>query len=255
MAARRRGEYFDDIEQEGLVALPVHEEHGLIWVSPDPEGSIDPDPLHGAGLELGPFDLASYRLFDGQQLNKSFNWKLGVETFCETYHLHSLHAATLNPWVHSDYSLFDEFGPHGRMVVTRRSIEDLEQGGGSESPDFDLVPHATLLWFLVPNTVLLFQQDHVELFSSRPGRHPGETALNVSMYIPKDSAEPDAHWQSNFKILMDVTEKEDFSIATSIQQGFQSGAQAEIVFGRNEPGLQHYHRCAVQASKSAQSST
>jgi len=79
--------------------------------------------------------------------------------------------------------------------------------------------------------------------------------LNVSMYVPKDTALPDAHWQTNYKILLDVTEKEDFSIAASIQQGFQSGAQAEITFGRNEPGLQHYHQSAVQASRTVNNST
>ena len=35
---------------------------------------------------------------------------------------------------------------------------------------------------------------------------------------------------------------EDFAVGASIQQGFAAGAQSYVTFGRNEPGVQHFHR-------------
>ena len=41
---------------------------------------------------------------------------------------------------------------------------------------------------------------------------------------------------------MRVVTQEDFPAGRSMQIGFGSGAQSHIVYGRNEPGLIHYHR-------------
>jgi hypothetical protein len=51
----------------------------------------------------------------------------------------------------------------------------------------------------------------------------------------------------NFDLLMATVENQDFPVSEGIQRGFYSGAQKEIVFGRNEPALQHYHR-AIRAA-------
>jgi hypothetical protein len=47
-------------------------------------------------------------------------------------------------------------------------------------------------------------------------------------------------------LLMQVTDTEDFIMCEQIQSSFKSGAQESIVFGRNEPGLIHYHRSLDQ---------
>jgi hypothetical protein len=42
-------------------------------------------------------------------------------------------------------------------------------------------------------------------------------------------------------------DKEDFPLSEGIQRGFYSGAQDEVLFGRNEPALQHFHKSAKAA--------
>lgn len=236
--SRRRGEHFDG-ELDGLTTLPVLERDGIIWVSADPAGTISDDPLHGAGRELAPLSLEALRLFGTTTFTRPLNWKLAVDTFCEAYHLSSLHRDTLAPLIHDDYALFDPFGPHGRMIATRRSIADLD---ALDSAGRRLLPHATILWFLVPNTVLLHQQDHIQLYQSRPGRTPDEAHLTVTLYVPSGSERSDAYWQKNFDLLVDVTDSEDFATAAGIQRGYRTRAQDHVVFGRNEPALQHFHR-------------
>jgi hypothetical protein len=46
---------------------------------------------------------------------------------------------------------------------------------------------------------------------------------------------------------MATVEHQDFPVSEGIQRGFYSGAQDEIIFGRNEPALQHYHETVKSA--------
>lgn len=234
-ASQRRGaEYFDD-DAEGLVALPVTERDGVIWVSGDPSAVIPDDPSEGAGLDLGPLGLADHHLFATTRFVRPMNWKLAVETFAESFHVAVLHRETLAPMIRSDATLSDTFGRHGRMIVPRRGIEEVIESTS-------LLPHATILWFLVPGTVLIHQQDHVQLYRSRPGAHPGECVLEVALYVPTDSPRSDEHWKRNFDLLVEVTDTEDFSTAAGIQRSASSGRAPTQVVGRNEPSLQHLHR-------------
>jgi phenylpropionate dioxygenase-like ring-hydroxylating dioxygenase large terminal subunit len=236
--SRRRGEHFDG-GLDDLTRLPAREQDGIIWVSANPAGVIPDRPLHGAEVELAPLGLGGLRLFGTTSFTRPLNWKLAVDTFCEAYHLTSLHRTTLAPLIHDDFALFDAFGPHGRLVAARTSVADLDD---VEPCERRLLPHATILWFLVPNTVLLHQQDHIQLYQSRPGRTPDEAHLTVTLYVPHGSDRSDAYWQKNFDLLVDVTDTEDFATAAGIQRGYRTRAQPEVVFGRNEPALQHFHR-------------
>ena len=46
---------------------------------------------------------------------------------------------------------------------------------------------------------------------------------------------------------MRAAEEEDFPTSEGIQSGFQANAQTEIVYGRNEPALQHWQRTVTEA--------
>ncbi len=236
--SRRRGEHFDG-ELVGLTRLPVLERDGIIWTCGDPDGTLPDQPLHGAERELGPLGLDRLRWFGTRTFTRPINWKLAVDTFCEAYHLTTLHRTTLAPLIHDDFALFDDFGPHGRMIATRRSIAELDD---MAPDDRRLLPHATVLWFVVPNTVLIHQQDHIQLYQSRPGSSPDEAHLDVSLYVPTDDGHDDHYWRKNFDLLVDVTDAEDFTTAAGIQRGAHTRAQEHVVFGRNEPALQHFHR-------------
>lgn len=260
LAAKRRGEFFDDDDSAGLTPVPVAECDGMIWVTADASAdrsadssatssatSADPSagtpsgshPAGGAEDELAPLDLAEYRLFGTRRFARDINWKLAVDTFMEAYHVAVLHTETIHPLFYSDFALFDAFGAHGRMVSTRRSIDQLSD---VERTAWELLPHATVLYYFQPNTVLIHQQDHVQMYRANPGPTPDSCELFVSLYVPPDSERSDRHWQRNLDLLVDVTDSEDFETCAGIQRGFASGAHDSIVFGRNEPALQHFHR-------------
>ena len=101
-----------------------------------------------------------------------------------------------------------------------------------------------MIYVLFPNTIFLFQRDHVETWHMFPGERVDSCAMYVSLYIPEPVASDSAkrHWDNNFDLLMATVEYEDFPTCEGMQKGFLSGAQDSIVFGRNEPALQHFHR-------------
>jgi len=45
----------------------------------------------------------------------------------------------------------------------------------------------------------------------------------------------------------DTVEKEDFPMSEKLNAGFFTGAQKEVVYGRNEPALIHYHKALRRA--------
>lgn len=226
----------------GLTRLPVAEKHGLIWVSPDPKATIDVDALLGGlSTDLAAFGLDTYHHYETRVLRRKMNWKLGVDTFGETYHLQHLHPNTVDPLFYSNRCTFDAFGPNHRMLAARKTFDVLR---GVPEEQWDVFDNTVLICVLFPNTVFTYQRDHVETWHFFPGDTVDETVLYVSLYIPEPAANPKAkeHWDRNFNILMATVEMEDFPTCEGMQKGFGSGAQDAITFGRNEPALQHFHK-------------
>ncbi|HWD58718.1 MAG TPA: SRPBCC family protein [Stellaceae bacterium] len=238
-------------ETHGLRPLPVAEQHGMIWVSPDPEGSFDVDAmLGGLAVDLAAYGLAKWHHYETRVLRRKFNWKLGVDTFGETYHLQHLHPNTVDPLFHSNRCTFDAFGPNHRMLAARKTFDALRQQPESE---WDVFDNTVVICVLFPNTVFTYQRDHVETWHFFPGERPDECVMYVSLYIPDPivtQANRD-HWDRNFNLLMATVEMEDFPTCEGMQKGFGSAAQDAITFGRNEPALQHFHKSITAALATA----
>lgn len=245
LVARPDERSFAEIEKttRPLVALPVAEKYGMIWVSPTPGAQFDVDALLG-GLErdLAAYGLPSYHHYETRTLRRGINWKIVVDTFLETYHLNVLHPKTVSPILHSNLATFDAFGRNLRMIGARRTIERLRE---IPEAQWDLMPYSAIVCVLFPNTVFIMQGDHLETWHAFPaGNGIDESAMYVSLYTPEPALTDSArgHWDRNFALLMATVEREDFPLSEGMQRGFSSGAQQDVLFGRNEPALQHFHK-------------
>jgi nitrite reductase/ring-hydroxylating ferredoxin subunit len=226
----------------GLRPLPCEERHGLVWVVADPER--EPDDIDVAA-HLGPADadLAVLGL-DGhvteriESVPAPGNWKLVVDGFLEVYHLRFLHALTIGPHIRTRPTVFDALGPHGRMCIARTRFGDRLD---DDPADPSILADVVIVWQLFPATVVIWQADHFELWRIEAGRHPAESWSRVSLLAPREHVDEVELWDLNWKILMDTVREEDFRVARTMQENFASGAAPSLVFGRNEPALQHYH--------------
>lgn len=245
---------FDDLPKQDFALHPVAvaEAHGLIFARASGSDPVEVDAaLCGAEQEIAAYRLDTCCPIETRVQELPINWKLVIDTFTEAYHIAFLHRATIAPHYYSDRSIVDAYGPHTRFIGVRRSIAaELEKPDESERR---LLPHATTQYLLLPNAIVCHQIDHVELWRLAP-LAVDRTRVATSVFAPRPPASEKerAYWIRNLDVLLDVTTREDFPTMARIQQNLASGAVPEVVYGRMEPALAHFH-AAVDAALAAAS--
>ncbi len=239
-------------ETHGLTRLPVIEQDGLLWVCPSPDQSVDiGQKLNGIAGELAAYNLASFHHFDSYIIRRQMNWKLVVDTFLESYHFCVLHKDSICPIFYDNLSTFDTWGENFRLVSARRTINELRAYNKS---DWNILSHIVGIYVLFPNTVLVWQLDHVEAWHIYPCTDdPERSVVRMDLYTPEpaETEKTKQYWKKNLDLVVGVVEEEDFPVGETIQRGFHSQAQSHITFGTNEPALTHFHRCLTQAVQAA----
>jgi len=237
-----------DTAGHGLIELPCELRHGIVWAVLTPGAGIDVAAHLGASLDA---ELASWGLDEAMQeridrFENDFNWKFTIDGFLEGYHLRFLHAKTIGPYMASpDLTLFDGWGPHTRLTIGRKQFE---AAADRDPADIDLRTTSIPVYVLFPATVLVWQNDHWELWSSFPDATDHTRSSATARLLAPTAGTVDSQrelWDKNWRILMDTVEAEDWQAALYTQRGIQA-APAELRFGRNEPCLQHFHRAIDQ---------
>jgi phenylpropionate dioxygenase-like ring-hydroxylating dioxygenase large terminal subunit len=162
-----------------------------------------------------------------------------MDTFTEPYHIPWLHKDSIAPYYLFDRWIHDAYGPHQRFIGCRKSV--LEEVTKPDEADWDLLPHATLQYLLVPNAVLTHQLDHLELWRFVP-LAPDRTLVRTSVYSPPATTRTPSYFVKNLDILLGVTNTEDFPMQERVQRNLASGAMPEVVYGKMEPALVAYHQ-------------
>lgn len=241
-----REEGFPNIHksQHGLQELPVEERHGFIWVIPTVGAKIDVAQHLGAlDAELASFGSAKMLLEREEYLTAEMNWKFVLDGFLETYHFPVLHAKSIAPYFYANYSPFESFGLNGRMVGVRSSFEKLRGKPTDSISSEELMKHFAFNYFIFPNTILVWQGDHFESWTSFPGARADQSLTHVQSVVTQAMAGPEFKdkWSRNWEIMIGTVVNEDWAMSTTIQQSIHAARNGEIIFGRNEPGLQHFH--------------
>ncbi len=228
----------------GLVELPSLEEAGLLWVHPDPAGTIDLDEQLGAELraELAAWDLGELSYLGRDAYEVACNWKLAMDTFGETYHFPALHAETINLAFHGNVQCYDTYGRNHRMLLCKRDIETLRT---LPEDDWSITTAALPVYWLFPNVQLMPFAEGLHLLRAYPDPHdPGRHVSRISWYLrPGPAADADARLALTglSEGFGGIIRDEDYVVAASQQRTASSGAVDHVVFGRNEPALHHYH--------------
>jgi phenylpropionate dioxygenase-like ring-hydroxylating dioxygenase large terminal subunit len=233
-----------DRDSRGLVSFPVDEKFGLVWVTPHEGASIDIEKyLGGLAEDLASYGIDDFALAEQRVVRRAMNWKLVSDTFWEAYHIKVLHKSNIAPMFVKNLALYDGFNLSHRLVGIRNSIEKMRD---LPEAQWDLIPHATILMNLFPNTICVMQSDHVETYRVLPvaGR-ANESITEISVLVPPADAD-NPKWKKVMDLLVGVVEQ-DFAIGEQIQRNFESGVLREVVYGRYEPALEHFHRSIRRA--------
>ena len=237
-----------DLSDRNLVELPAFECGGMLWSALAPSTALDPDRfLAGLAPELASYGFDRYLHYARRTLVRRMNWKMVIDTFLESYHFGVLHPQTVHPLFLPNLSLFEPFGPHLREVFPRRTITELRDRPES---DWDLVMHTAIIYVLFPSTVIVMQADHAEIWRIFPDpERPDTSVVHLDFYVPEPAESDSArrHWDRNLDLVLRTVEEEDFPTGEGIQSGFRANVQADVVYGRNEPALQHWQRSVAAA--------
>jgi len=232
-------EAFADGQRRDLQALPLFERFGYVFVRADGVHDAATETWLDPLAELDGFGLAGHAQVLPYERRVAANWKLVVDTGLEAYHVRSTHRTTIYKTIFFDNcSLVDRLGPHLRIVFPKTNIERLRERPRAQ---WNLRDVAYVGYLLFPNTTLLVTPDHVIRMTVVPD---GATACRVQLSMLTSTfpaSERDWAVAQHNSDLMARTFDEDFAMAESIASGLHRGTQRQLVLGRMELGLQHFH--------------
>ena len=228
-----------------LLELPSVEIYGTLWVRPTQGDPIGKDEcLSGLQDDLVHWTLSDYPFAGTQFVDARMNWKLGIDTFGELYHINILHAKTAAKEVVGDLQTFDSFEKNLRMVAANQRLNLMRM----LMPDLGSWPYkqiTTTLYFFYPNVIMVMGGAGVDFFRIFPLENSRSKSRTIhTWYIDprvQKYFKDHASYEDRLKKFMEVVENEDYQMAEEIQINAERGIQSEVVFGRNEPALQHIH--------------
>jgi carnitine monooxygenase subunit len=228
-----------------LVPCPAEERYGLVFVRAVPNSQMDLDThLAGIGHDLAAIGLEEAEIVHSDVLDVDANWKYGLDTFFETYHLNSLHFETFKG-LFSPICVFDTFGPNHRYTFAPLGIEDWPGIAASEWA-LDTIP---LQYFLFPNTIISVGS------TSRTG-----LTVNIHQIFPQSAdhftsrlsfctiggirtEEHRAEVERSYQTARAALVNEDYSVAAETHSGLVALPEGTTLpVGRQEVGVWNFHR-------------
>ncbi len=235
------------IKADGLTELPAAEFAGFLWVALDPGASLDVAAHLGPlADELDSWGIGRWSPLGEKVLDCPINWKLAVDTFAENYHFATVHQQTFATIARSNCTVFDAFGPHHRLIFPLNTILALDE---VPEEQWDPFQNMVVIYALFPNIVLSVTIANGELFRIYPGDRPGRSITVHQNSTPLDLSDESvaAGAQAVFEYAHATVRDEDYRLVEGLQANLESGARDHLLFGRNEPGLQHRHTAWARA--------
>ena len=239
-----RGKFGDiDKAAHGLTKLPCEEVAGMIFVVLTPGHPIDVHGfLGGMVAELEHCDFGSWH-FHGAKEIFGANWKVAYDGYLEGYHFAAAHANTVATRSPSNVMTFEAFGPHLRIGFPQHQLPKLRElprgeWAAHENDGYDFVRT------LFPNVSIFVAPEMCQIAQLLPGPTPDKnrTILNYLSRTPPATDQEQVDLDTITQFFRDVVNDEDYLLGLSVQRGLESGALTHVVFGRNEPGNQYFHK-------------
>ena len=236
----------------GLREFPTFEKAGLIWAVLDTESTLDIAAfLSGYDRLLGGFSLEKWHLIDSHIL-KGANWKLAFDAHLEFYHLPVLHKNTFGPTI-DNKALYYSAGPHQRLIRTQPAPNRVLPDHANlfnciGKPESEWSTEAMMLgeWILFPNvSINSFYNGGRGVIISQvfPGATVDES-ITVQTYLVENEPDETSREEAlkNSAFLAHVVNDEDLPTSCRQQRVLESGLLPTVRYGKNEGGLQHFHR-------------
>lgn len=226
-----RHETFPTVDKadHGLTALPCHEGAGFIWVMLDRKAEPDFSAVNAELAEdFAALGIPDAHIFDRATHKLDANWKLVIEPFLEGYHVQRLHAASIGGLFADVPNAIDRLGPHIRQISGKANFEPAML----DLPDENIHKTVTHAYLVFPNTIIVTSPYYINVMIIMPN---GVNRSTVDYFMltpgPADSPKAEDLYRRSFDLMQKVFGTEDFRAACISQQGLESGALEETVYG------------------------
>ncbi len=252
LIAVNREQRFGEVDKRelGLIELPATERHGMLWVTTTPGGDIDVDGALGdLADDMSHWRLPEHRYGASQVLRPRVNWKLAIDTFGENYHFDVLHRNTLASDIRGNLQTHDTFGRNYRMVFALVGPFEEAKAADLDVDEWAFRDMTLSVYFIYPNTILLVDPGAVDVIRIFPdGDDPARSRTAHSFYLTERARQQFTghRYEERFTGFNNVVQEEDYAMAEYTQRCADAGVQSDVLFGRNEPALLHYHNAHRQ---------
>lgn len=241
-----------DREQYGLKALALEVWEGLVFINfSKPDKSVA-EHFKTIAAEVAPYKIADMEPLQARYDDvRPYNWKVIHDIDNEGYHVPIGHPS-LQQLYGQSYSDRIEHGlPISDAVINDKpgklwSVRNYQ----SILPDFDHLPeHRQRSWWyfgIFPNAVIALYPDMVEYYMTIP------VSVNETRYIGQQFGLADSRRETSAARYLNtrinsITEDEDESFVSDMQEGMRSSEFPEPTFSSTEVGVQYFHQC-IQAA-------
>lgn len=220
-----------------LARVPVAEALGLVWIIPRVAANADDEQidivprLGRFGADLRSWGYDSWVPFHQREFENAANWKIPFEGNLETYHFQYAHRDSIAPMFYDNLLMADHDAQHHRIFLPKRSIETLR---GQPASEWQVGPHANIIYCFFPATFILHEGDHANVFTVLPEAPDRSRVLGMTLVPEMPKTEKSInYWRKNVASFWSALD-EDFALGVSAQSTFASGANRRLYFGTSE---------------------
>ena len=235
-----------DRESRSLTRLHCTERSGVIWACLTPGITFDIDAWLGEfAAKLDALCLNDWVVYEQRDLPGP-GWKATLDGYLEVYHHDSVHRSTVGQYTIGNLLVHDIYGPHQRLTFGRRNLPDLET-----LPECDWQPdnYIRIIHSVFPNlSISGIVGGHCLVSQVFPGATHETTTTRQTVLC--STGEQTEEWREDARNFSEMTlqavRDEDYAVVATIQAALPAGANREFLIGRNEPGVQHYHKTVAR---------
>ncbi len=228
---------------DGLIELPSDELAGALFASLDVNATFTAREWLGDTLvrSLEALRLDAMYPYRVTSTIASPNWKLAADGYLDGYHIGLLHRNTIGVRAINNRNTYDLLGPHARIGFAGKGINQVDERPEGE---WELGEVMSLVHYIFPNVSISGgHKDTIQLSRLFPGPDVGESTTVQHQYFYEPMTDDMlARAEEKRLVYEQVVRDEDCATIFTINDALPALARQQLVFGRNEPANQAFHR-------------
>ncbi|MDB5737443.1 MAG: (2Fe-2S)-binding protein [Sphingomonas bacterium] len=230
-----------DKSEKGLIPVRCETMKGLIFINLDNEAKPLAEAMAPVARQIGAFPIENMAAKGTIRVEIACNWKAAYDNFLEIYHLATVHAKSLMPYLEpSSFSVSLFEGGHSRFATRKKK--------GATIFNTDLpVPHAapqfkdhTIGLPTFPNIFTALDPVGFTFQSFWPAG-PNKMVMDAMMMGWPDDSEQDALYWADMRTNIESILAEDLLLFPGIQRSIESGMLPAMTMSYQERAIYWYH--------------